>query len=199
MRSDRVLRQRGQGGRKTGHRNIQVHRCRRYSTHPRGGRAELREGTRACQMRRHSRTSRHRYPPTRPAQGRPHERTPCMKRLAVKIAYLGDGFSGSQVQPSSRTVEGEVLENLKLITKLDAETLDLRFSSRTDKGVNALGNAISFHTELEGHIILKALNSVSDGVFYRSFCEIDEDMNIRHASRRRYRYILPYDGRDMDL
>ena len=24
-------------------------------------------------------------------------------------------------------------------------------------------------------------------------------MNIRHASRRRYRYILPYDGRDMDL
>ena len=122
-----------------------------------------------------------------------------MKRLAVKIAYLGDGFTGSQIQPSSRTVEGEVLENLKLITKLDAETLDLRFSSRTDKGVNALGNAISFHTELEGHIVLKALNSVSDGVFYRSFCEIDEDMNIRHASRRRYRYILPYDGRNMDL
>ena len=48
-----------------------------------------------------------------------------MKRLAVKIAYLGDGFTGSQVQPSSRTVEGEVLENLKLITQLAAETLDL--------------------------------------------------------------------------
>lgn len=122
-----------------------------------------------------------------------------MRRLAVKIAYLGDGFSGSQVQPSSRTVEGEVLGNLELITKLDADELDLRFSSRTDKGVNALGNAISFHSDLEGNTLLKALNSVSDGVFYRSFCEIGEDMNIRHASGRRYRYVLPNSDRDLSL
>ena len=35
-----------------------------------------------------------------------------MTRVAVKIAYLGDGFSGSQVQPGLRTVEGEVLRAL---------------------------------------------------------------------------------------
>lgn len=31
-----------------------------------------------------------------------------MKRVAVRFAYLGDGFSGSQIQPEVRTVEGEM-------------------------------------------------------------------------------------------
>lgn len=122
-----------------------------------------------------------------------------MNHLAIKIAYLGDGFSGSQIQPLYRTVEGEVLENLKLITRLSEEDLHLRFSSRTDKGVNALGNVFSVDSNLEGSILLKALNAVSDGVFYRSFCQVPEDFNVRHASGRRYRYILPYHDQDMTL
>lgn len=122
-----------------------------------------------------------------------------MKHLVIKIAYLGDGFSGSQVQPSSRTVEGEVLENLRLITKQSDEELCLRFSSRTDKGVNALGNAFSVRTDMYGPILLKALNAVSDGIFYRSYCEVPDDFNVRHASGRRYRYILPYRDNDMAL
>lgn len=123
-----------------------------------------------------------------------------MSRLAVKIAYLGDGFSGSQVQPSLRTVEGEVESNLELITKASAEELDLKFSSRTDKGVNALGNAISFNSPFEDETkLLKALNAVSDGVFYRSFCEVPDDFNVRYASGRTYRYILPSEGMDMCL
>ena len=35
-----------------------------------------------------------------------------MRRVAVKIAYLGDEFSGSQIQPAEsnlRTVAGEIL------------------------------------------------------------------------------------------
>ena len=122
-----------------------------------------------------------------------------MKHLAIKIAYLGDGFSGSQIQPLSRTVEGEVLDNLMLITKLSEEELQLRFSSRTDKGVNALGNVFSVHSNLEGHTLLKALNAVSDGVFYRSYSEVPDDFNVRHASGRRYRYILPSNGQDIDV
>lgn len=119
-----------------------------------------------------------------------------MKRLAIKIAYLGDGFSGSQVQPGLRTVEGDVLEDLQLITGLDRDALGLRFSSRTDKGVNALGNAMALSTDMDGRTLLKALNSVSDRVFYRSWCEVDPDFNVRHASSRSYRYILPARGLD---
>ncbi len=122
-----------------------------------------------------------------------------MRRVAVKIAYLGDGFSGSQIQPNTLTVESEVISNLELVSRMSREDIDLRFSSRTDKGVNALGNAIAFYTPFEDDIaLLRALNSVSDSVFYRSIAEVDSDFNPRHASRRRYRYVLPAEGLDVD-
>ena len=120
-----------------------------------------------------------------------------MRRIAVKIAYLGDGYSGSQVQPGTPTVEAEVLGNLQHVLKRTPEELNLRFSSRTDKGVNSLGNAIVFDTPLEDpDKLLKALNSVSDGIFYRSYCFVDGDFNVRHASRRLYRYTVPSKGMD---
>ncbi len=123
-----------------------------------------------------------------------------MNRIAVKIAYLGAGFSGSQIQPSLRTVEGTVLADLMKVCKMDREALDLRFSSRTDRGVNALGNAICFNSEFQDvTILLRALNSVSDGVFYRSACIVEPGFNPRHASRRLYRYVLPSDRMDIDL
>ncbi len=123
-----------------------------------------------------------------------------MKRLAVKIAYLGDGFSGSQVQPGLRTVEGDVGSALSKVSGLSEEETDLRLASRTDKGVNALGNVAVFHTDHEDpESLMKALNAVSEGVFFRSYCEVDEDFNPRHASRRGYRYILGSDGLDRRL
>ena len=122
-----------------------------------------------------------------------------MKRYVVKIGYLGADFYGSQIQPHYKTVEGDVLENLRIVTKLDREELDLRFSSRTDRGVNALGNAIAFHSDMSGMTLMKALNSVSESIFYRSFCEVDEGFVVRHASRRTYRYVLPSEGLDAGL
>lgn len=122
-----------------------------------------------------------------------------MKRIVVKIAYLGDGYSGSQVQPGTTTVEGEVSNNLRQVLKIESDEFNLRFSSRTDRGVNSLGNAIVFETPLEDpHKLLAALNSVSEGIFYRSYCFVDEGFNIRHATRRLYRYIIPAEGMDID-
>ena len=118
-----------------------------------------------------------------------------MKRVAMKIAYLGSDFCGSQAQPGLRTVQSQVQYDLERV--LRTEDVGLTFSSRTDKGVNALGNAIAFHSGMDDlYTLTKALNSVSDGVFYRSFCRIDDDFNIRHASRRIYRYVLDSEGLD---
>ncbi len=49
--------------------------------------------------------------------------------IAVKLAYDGTRFFGSQVQNDRRTVEGELRKHFTT-----------RFVSRTDKGVSALGN-----------------------------------------------------------
>lgn len=123
-----------------------------------------------------------------------------MSRLAIKFAYLGDGFSGSQVQPDRRTVEGEIRRAASVVLKTDPDTVPLSISSRTDKGVNALGNVLVLDTAFsDPEALLRALNSVADGVFFLSYARVGDDFNPRHASRRVYRYVLPSDGLDMDL
>ncbi len=123
-----------------------------------------------------------------------------MKRVVVKIAYLGEGFNGSQIQPVGRTVESEVLDKLTLVSKLTPGELDLKFSSRTDKGVNALGNAIAFNSVFSHNTtLLRALNAVGGDIFFRSVCEVPQDFNVRYATSRVYRYILPAEGLDIDL
>ena len=123
-----------------------------------------------------------------------------MRRVVVKIAYMGEGFNGSQIQPTGRTVESEVLDKLTLVSKISPEELDLKFSSRTDKGVNALGNAICFNSVFtHNSTLLRALNAVGGDIFFRSVSEVPDDFNVRYATSRVYRYILPAEGLDIDL
>lgn len=126
-----------------------------------------------------------------------------MKRYLVKIAYRGEGFSGSQIQPPEtglRTVAGEILAKLLLTDHVPEEKIDLRFASRTDAGVSALGNAVAFYTEFKDpEIMLQALNSVSDGVYYLAYKEIDDQFNPRIADKRYYRYSCPADRIDLAL
>ena len=124
-----------------------------------------------------------------------------MRRVAVKIAYLGDGFNGSQIQPSEtglRTVAGEILDKLILVDHVPEDRIDLRFSSRTDSGVSALGNVVAFYTEFKDlGLLLQALNSVSRGVYYTGVAEISDTFNPRMADKRYYRYVTP--SKNIDL
>jgi tRNA pseudouridine38-40 synthase len=123
-----------------------------------------------------------------------------MRRVAVKIAYLGSEFMGSQIQPDVRTVEGEVLSNLILLNNMSESDIDLKCASRTDRGVNALGNVVVFNTAFDDDLVLlKALNAVSKGVFYRSVAYVNDNFNPRHANERVYRYVLPSAGIDHTL
>lgn len=123
-----------------------------------------------------------------------------VRRVAVKIAYSGSDFSGSQVQPGLATVMGEVACALVLTGGgRDEEWFDLKCSSRTDVGVNALGNAVSFNTFFEDdRTLLKALNGASRTVHFISATEVPEDFNVRYADARLYRYVMPKKGMDVD-
>ncbi len=65
-------------------------------------------------------------------------------KFAFKIAYFGDNFHGSQFQPDQRTVEGEVIAALR---RLGVENPRLRSAGRTDAGVHAYGQVISFYSD----------------------------------------------------
>jgi len=121
-----------------------------------------------------------------------------MIRTAVKIAYLGEHFSGSQIQPGFRTVEGDVLSDLRMVTKMQDEDIDLRLASRTDRGVNSLGNVAVFNSSIDDpDILLKALNAVSKDIFYRGAAFVDKEFNPRFAVLRRYRYVISRGGMDV--
>jgi len=121
-----------------------------------------------------------------------------MIRAAVKIAYLGEHFAGSQLQPGFRTVARDVLSDLRTIMNLSEEEIDLKLASRTDRGVNALGNVAVFNSIIEDpDVLLKALNAVSKDIFYRGAASVDREFNPRFADTRIYRYAIP--SEDMDI
>ena len=118
-------------------------------------------------------------------------------RIAVKIAYLGKNFCGSQIQPGKKTVAGDILSDITEIQgELDA---DLKLAGRTDKGVNALGNVAVLSSTMEPKRLLKALNAVSKDVFYCSFAVVNDDFNPRHANERVYRYTLKEKGLNVNV
>ncbi len=120
-------------------------------------------------------------------------------RVALKIAYEGSKFYGFARQPNLRTIEGDLINSLlknKLIRNL--ETSKFRYSSRTDKGVSALGNVVAFNTGSFSDDQLDNLNKNLDNIFAYSFREVQSDFFPRYAKNRIYRYYLKNDGFDLD-
>lgn len=108
-------------------------------------------------------------------------------RLAVKVAYDGTRFAGSQVQPGVRTVHGEVAEALR---KLGHDAPRLAWAGRTDAGVSAAGNVVAFETHMAPDALLPALTHAMDDAWAWAWAEVDEAFEPRHARRRVYRYHL---------
>ncbi len=81
-----------------------------------------------------------------------------MARYQVILAYDGSGFTGSQRQANSRTVQGE-LENA--LRELGWSEKSVIIAGRTDTGVHAMGQVAAFDFEWahETEKLLKALNA----------------------------------------
>jgi len=119
------------------------------------------------------------------------------RRIALKFAYDGTRFFGFQRQPERDTVEGALVNALLKIGAISSpRECGYRGSSRTDRGVSALGNVISFRTSFPLAEICPALNSELEDVWAYSAVEVDDVFNPRAAHERWYRYYLAKGGQN---
>ncbi len=114
-----------------------------------------------------------------------------MRTLKLTMAYDGTDFAGWQFQPGQRTVQQTLQETLAQIT---GEKVSAVASGRTDAGVHALGQVIGFSTSshLSAEVFQRALNAeLPRDVAVVSAEEAPKGFDpIRHAIRKRYRYII---------
>ena len=119
-------------------------------------------------------------------------------RITLKIAYDGRVFHGYARQPNLKTVEGEITNSLiknKLIK--DIKESKFRSASRTDKGVSAFCNVISFNISKLNDNILELLYSDLVNIVVYATSEAEPDFNPRYAKQRQYRYYL--NSKDLNI
>jgi len=106
----------------------------------------------------------------------------------VDLSYDGTGFHGYAKQPEVRTVQGDLETALERILG----TLVTTVAGRTDRGVHAVGQVVSFeHPDvLDSVRITRSLNSLLGAeIAISSVVEAPSDFNARKSAvTRRYRY-----------
>ncbi len=126
------------------------------------------------------------------------------------VEYDGTDFLGYQVQVKGRTVQGEIEKALRKVTQT---TLRINGAGRTDTGVHATGQIVSFkvgwrhqlsdlhralNATLPSDIIFKKLKIVSDHRFHprfsalkRSYCYTIVNEEWPSVLARRYAHHVP--------
>jgi tRNA pseudouridine38-40 synthase len=121
-------------------------------------------------------------------------------RVALKLAYIGTEFHGSQIQPNVITVEGEFFEALRNIGIIESpKYANYTFAGRTDAGVHALGQVVAFDTDKPNLAIPRVINSeLPPTIWAWAHAEVPLDFDARRdAISRHYRYVMSGEGYDI--
>jgi tRNA pseudouridine38-40 synthase len=111
-------------------------------------------------------------------------------RLAFRVSYLGSRFYGSQVQESSRTVEGEFIATCRRLDLFDDwRKAGFQSAGRTDRGVHACGQIIAFSTEHPDRAIATLNLQLPVDLWCTGYAEVPAEFHPRFDARSRtYRY-----------
>lgn len=108
-----------------------------------------------------------------------------MVNYLLTICYDGANYSGYQVQPKLKTVQGVLEEKLKEIFKCEIKTYA---SGRTDAGVSALGQTVNFFAEKKfGEYNLQGyLNTIlPEDIRVLNVKYVPEDFNARFSAKKK--------------
>jgi len=114
-----------------------------------------------------------------------------MRNIVLEIAYDGSRYAGLQVQKNAVTIQG-VIETV--LEKILHRFVRIKYAGRTDTGVHALGQVVSFTTEntMTAEQFKRALNSFLPlDIRVLGVSEAVPEFHPRFSAKKRwYRYII---------
>lgn len=123
-----------------------------------------------------------------------------MRRIMLRVAYDGTGYSGWQEQENSITIESELNKALSSVTGEDISVIG---ASRTDAGVHAEGTVCVFDTDsrIPAEKFSYAANTrLPEAVRVWESTEVEPDFHPRHCnSEKTYEYRIWNDDFDNPL
>ncbi|MFN3589573.1 MAG: tRNA pseudouridine(38-40) synthase TruA [Spirosomataceae bacterium] len=110
-------------------------------------------------------------------------------RYFIEISYLGTHFSGFQIQPNARTVQGELEKALSMVLRCP---MTIQGSSRTDSGVHAKQQFAHFDFERIAQteeLVYKLNRFLSSDVAVQAIYALPDNVHARFdAIHRKYEY-----------
>lgn len=112
------------------------------------------------------------------------------KTFKLLITYIGTEYNGWQSQKNGNAVQDIIQKRLSDIFK---EKIILRYPSRTDSGVHALGQVASFSikTKYTANEIQMMLNTkLPKDIVVKKTDEVSRTFDARKAKRKKYYYLI---------
>ncbi|MBB6031839.1 tRNA pseudouridine38-40 synthase [Borreliella spielmanii] len=115
-----------------------------------------------------------------------------MKKILAEIAYDGSIYHGFQIQPTKPTIQGEIE---KALMKINKKKIKIHSSGRTDKGVHAKRQIITFNMNIDIQLnnLKKALNAIllKSGIKILKLKHVKNSFHPRFsAQKRKYSYCI---------
>ncbi len=115
-----------------------------------------------------------------------------MNNYMAVVEYDGTNYSGFQIQPGgTNTIQGKLIA---VLSKVLNEKIDLKYAGRTDAGVHARYQVISFKTgkDLDIYRILWSVNSLlPDDIVIKEIRKVSPSFDARKdATLREYSYFV---------
>ena len=112
-------------------------------------------------------------------------------KIVLVVEYNGTRYHGFQLQATLPTIQGEIE---KALLKLTGERIRVMAASRTDAGVHARGQVVSFRTKspLPPQTFVNGLNYYLPGdIAIKAAYRVDDSFNVRRdAISREYKYYI---------
>lgn len=116
----------------------------------------------------------------------------------LDIAYNGKNYFGSQKQANKPTIQGELEKVLCKINKQETKTT---ICSRTDAGVHALQQVITFESDLkltQTNWINALASHLPNDIKVINIREVSPEFHPRyHVTKKRYKYVINTKDRDI--